>query len=173
MKKTILSGVVLAALTVSAAEMSKDWKIVYPDVKSGAADLGSEYSLRTLAQEILYDFEEATGWKLAVVPLSSVKPGTPAPYSFEKPQHIYGNGRWLIPDMPYTYANSLYPPGEFAEYGGHSFHEAVPAEFFKTHPEYFGMDKGGKRLSPGSCRPYCLSNPGRPGAHLPGGEEAV
>ena len=75
---------------------------------------------------------------------------------FERPMVRYGNSRG---NLPFSFANSEFPPGVVYDYGGHSFPTAVPTALYGEHPEYFGMNKAGKRPPPGACSPYCLSNP--------------
>ena len=68
-------GLALLAGVASAAEVTKDWTIVYPDVASGA-EAGVENCLRRLAADLADDFEEATGWKLSVIRQSKAAAGT-------------------------------------------------------------------------------------------------
>ena len=80
MKKTILRKslfllALAAASSACAVEITKDWKIIYPDGKTGV-DSHVENGLYQVSHEIALDIEEATGLKLPVVVLSKVTEGT-------------------------------------------------------------------------------------------------
>ncbi|MBR2873526.1 MAG: DUF4838 domain-containing protein [Lentisphaeria bacterium] len=63
-----------------------------------------------------------------------------------------------VTSLLYDYANGYYGYGEFFSYGGHSYYQAVSAaKYGKSNPEYFRMDKDGKRVSAGGH--LCFSNP--------------
>jgi hypothetical protein len=70
-------------------------------------------------------------------------------------------------DILYATANNYFYTQNIKSYGGHSHHNAVPAEkYFKTNPEYFALTKG-KRILNDSHREQprpshsslCISNP--------------
>ena len=60
--------------------------------------------------------------------------------------------------LMYDYANGFYGYGDLFSYGGHSYYAAVSVEKYgKSHPEYFRMERGGKRSTAGGH--LCISNP--------------
>jgi len=64
-------------------------------------------------------------------------------------------------DIAYNMANALYGRGAYHTYGGHTYGSACARSLFKTHPEYFGMDRTGKRTAGAASgqQSYCISNP--------------
>ncbi len=71
----------------------------------------------------------------------------------------YGIGNRFNPKFKAFY--DARTPDHVPSDGGHTtFHSAVPAELFKTHPEYFSMIDGKRVLiAPNGCRQYCITNP--------------
>ena len=73
--------------------------------------------------------------------------------AFTTGRPIYGYG------TPGEIANNYRCPLLMKSYGGHSYYDWVPKEkYFKTHPDYFWMDKNGKRQK--SYNHLCTSSPG-------------
>lgn len=82
--------------------------------------------------------------------------------SGERPWTIYGSCRFVEQELVNGLANGFWPMGSFRTFGGHIYPVAVPQEeYFKTHPEYFAMNRSGKRaLGPTRLTtPLCISNP--------------
>lgn len=61
----------------------------------------------------------------------------------------------------YEIANNLFPVSWYSYSGSHTHGGAIPAALFKTHPEYFAMTGGKRRLqsSDNWHNNYCFSNP--------------
>lgn len=82
--------------------------------------------------------------------------------SCERPSQLFGCGEGSATDVVYGYASGYPGMGLFHTYGGHTHPVAVPLEkYAKTHPEYFGLSKDGRRvLGPDDgLVPRCISNP--------------
>ena len=69
MKHMLMMAAVAAALAVEAVEVTKDWQIAVPEGGEPAV----RNALRTAAEEIQRDIEEALGWKLPIVKTSAAK----------------------------------------------------------------------------------------------------
>ena len=69
MKHMLMMAAVAAALAVEAVEVTKDWQIAVPDGGEPAV----RNALKTAAEEIQRDVEEALGWKLPIVKASAAK----------------------------------------------------------------------------------------------------
>ena len=81
----------------------------------------------------------------------------PANYSFRRvPRISYTlTGRR---DLNYDVANNGFFSPWYGTYGGHNHPIAVPtAKYFKSHPEYFAIQRG--KRDPGRQNQLCLSNP--------------
>lgn len=73
-------------------------------------------------------------------------------FAFAQGRFIYGTNN------PAGIANNYRQAILIRTYGGHSFYDWVPAEkYFKDHPDYFYMDRNGKRSNSGNH--LCTSNP--------------
>jgi len=72
----------------------------------------------------------------------------------------YQTGRSV--DFVFNIANNIFGVGAFHTYGGHTYPVACPkSKYFKDHPEYFAMDKKGKRYGgpDDGHAANCISNP--------------
>ncbi len=82
----------------------------------------------------------------------------PETYSYRKiPQIQFCSGGRR--SLTYDVANNGFFGAWYGNYGGHSHDQAIPAEMWNEHPEYFAL-RSGKRAQPHQGRPqHCLSNP--------------
>ena len=83
--------------------------------------------------------------------------------SSETPRVTYGAGNTC--NALHAIANQCFGAGSYKTYGGHLYPFACPFEkYAKTHPEYFGLCKSGRRYcdEPGAKNgwaPLCFTNP--------------
>ena len=80
----------------------------------------------------------------------------------ERQTQIYGFGHGIDMLSPiFMIANGMFGRGTFHSYRGHTYPFVCPGEkYFKTHPEYFGMRNGVRKLGPTKGQtPLCISNP--------------